>query len=259
MTPSDPSPSSILVDVELPAPVPLPPKLVAALASLRVVLVGWYAVPEQTSPAQARDQFGAEAQAALDTVARRFAEAGATGTTSRLVFTGSKFDTLTRISTEEDCDAVLIPGALERLRRLLVPLRGLQNAGPIVPFVADLVQDGETTNVTLLHVLQEEETEAGVQADLFGPIVEQLAAQGVETDLVERRVVTTDDPADTIVEVAAHYDLVVLGETQPSVRSVLFGTVPERIVQTVDLPVVVMRHEEDDVTMAERAAQPDAH
>ena len=89
MTPSDPSPSSILVDVELPAPAPLPPKLVAALASLRVVLVGWYAVPEQTSPAQARDQFGAEAQAALDTLARRFAEAGATGPTSRPLFTGT--------------------------------------------------------------------------------------------------------------------------------------------------------------------------
>ena len=114
------------------------------------------------------------------------------------------------------------------------------------------MQDGGTTNVTLLHVLQEEETEAGVQADLFGPVVEQLAAQGVETDLVERRVVTTDDPADTIVEAAAHHDLVVLGETQPSVRSVLFGTVPERIVQAVDLPVVVVRHEEDDVTVAER-------
>jgi nucleotide-binding universal stress UspA family protein len=52
---------------------------------------------------------------------------------------------------------------------------------------------------------------------------------------------------------------VVLGETEPSVRSVLFGTVPEHIVRAVDLPVVVVRHEEDDVTVAERAAQSDAH
>ena len=57
MTDSDAYPSSILVDVELPAPTPLPAELVAVLASLRVVLVGWYPVPEQTTPAQARDQF----------------------------------------------------------------------------------------------------------------------------------------------------------------------------------------------------------
>ena len=255
MTDSGPSPSSILVDVELPDPVPLPAELVAALSSLRVVLVGWYAVPEQTSPAQARDQFGEEAQAALDAVARRFEEAGADDVTTRLVFTGDKFDTLTRISSEESCDAVLIPGPLKHLRRLLVPLRGLQNAGHIVPFVADLVQGEGTTDVTLLHVLQGEETEADVQADLFGPIVEQLAARGVDTELVERRTVVTDDPADTIVDAAGHHDLVVLGETRPSVRNILFGTVPERIVQAVDVPVVVVRHEEEDVEMAERATQ----
>ena len=252
MTDSDYSPSSILIDVELPDPAPLPDELVAALSSLRVVLVGWYAVPEQTSPAQARDQFGEEAQAALDAVARRFEEAGAEDVTTRLVFTGNKFDTLTRISTEEACDAVLIPGALAHLRRLLVPLRGLQNARHIVPFVADLVTGNGTTDVTLLHVLQGDETDADVQEDLLGPAVEQLAAHGVDTELVERRVVATDDPADTILEAAGHYDLVVLGETQPSVRDILFGTVPERIVQSVEGPVVLVRHGDEEDTRIER-------
>jgi nucleotide-binding universal stress UspA family protein len=48
---------------------------------------------------------------------------------------------------------------------------------------------------------------------------------------------------------------VVLGETEPSVREILFGTVPERIVSTTDVPVIVVRHEEEDVDMAERATQ----
>jgi hypothetical protein len=71
-----PAPSSILVDLELPEPAPLPSALIRVLSSLRVVLLGWFSVPEQTSPAQARDQFGAEAEETLDAAARRFENAG---------------------------------------------------------------------------------------------------------------------------------------------------------------------------------------
>jgi len=256
MTEREPSPSSILVDVELPDPEPLPGELVSVLAPLRVVLAGWYVVPEQTSPAQARDQFEGEAQSALAAVARRFETAGATNVTSRLVFTGDQLDTLTRISTEEACDAVLVPAPMEHLRRLLVPLRGLENAAHILPFIANLMEGSDgTTNVTLLHVLEEDEVEGTVQEDILGPAVEQLAAHGVDTSLVERRVRATDDPAGTIVEEARRHDLVVIGETRPSARSILFGTVPERIVQEGDVPVVVVRHAEDELTMAERATQ----
>ena len=255
----DSSPSSILVDVELPTPTPLPAPLVALLSSLRVVVVGWYPVPEQTSPGQARDQFGEEAQAALHTVVRRFRAAGAPSVTRRLVFTGDELDTLARISAEEACNAVLIPGPVEHLRRLLVPLRGRHNVADLVPFVADLVAErAHTIDLTLLHVLEEDETSPDVQRDLFGPIVERLAARGVDTALVERRVATTRDPTATIVEAAAHHDLVVLGETEPSVRSVLFGTVPERIVRTVEVPVVVVRHLNDALNDALNNAPSDA-
>ena len=249
----DRSLSSILVDVELPDPEPLPQELIVALSPLRVVLVGWYAVPEQTSPEQARDQFETEARAALDEVARRFEEAGTPFVTSRLVFTGDKFNTLTRISTEEDCDAVLIQGPMEHLRRLLVPLRGVHDATGLIPFVADLIREGSTTNVTLFHVLREDETEARVQKTLFDPLVEQLADLGIDTELVERRAVEADDSAGTIVEEAEYYDLVALGESRPSLREVLFGTIAEEIVEDAHVPVVVVRHEKEDLEAAEQA------
>ena len=256
MTHSTGPPSSILVDVELPDPAPLSPVLVEALSPLRVVLLGWFAVPEQTSPAQARDQFGAEAQETLDAVARRFREAGAEVTT-RLVFTGDKFDTLTRISTEEDCDAVLLPGEMERLRRVLVPLRGLANARQIVPFVADLCRDA-TATVTLLHVLEEGETEAASRANVLGPAAARMRDEGLEPGLLELEPLEADDPGEALVERAGTYDLVVLGETEPSVREILFGTVPERIVTATDVSVVVVRHEDEDVESAEQATQADA-
>ena len=254
-----PSPSSILVDVELPDPAPFSSDLVDVLASLRVVVLGWYAVPEQTSPEQARDQFGDQAAAALDAVANQFKAAGAEVTT-RLVFTGNKFDTLTRISTEEDCDAVLIPGPMRPLKKVLVPLRGMHNAARIVPFVADLIQDSSavqdgTTDVTLLHILEPDETEAAAHEHVLQPTADLMTSHGLDAGLLRLETVESDAPADTIVETSKDHDLVVLGETEPTVRDILFGSVPERVVKTAHVPVVMVRHEEEDVDMAERATQ----
>ena len=250
-----PAPSSILVDLELPEPAPLPSALVRVLSSLRVVLLGWFSVPEQTSPAQARDQFGAEAENMLDAAARRFEEAGAEVTT-RLVFTGDELDTISRVSVEESCDAVLIPGPVEQLRRVLVPLRGIQNVREIAPFVADLCQDG-TARVTLLHVLEGDETTAASREDVLEPAAEMMRSAGIKADLLELNSVAADSPADAIVEWAGEHDLAVLGETEPSVREVLFGTMPEQIVEAVNVPIIVVRHGEEEAEIAERTTQAD--
>lgn len=250
-----PAPSSILVDLELPEPAPLPSALVRVLSSLRVVLLGWFSVPEQTSPAQARDQFGAEAENMLDAAARRFEEAGAEVTT-RLVFTGDELDTISRVSVEESCDAVLIPGPVEQLRRVLVPLRGIQNVREIAPFVADLCQDG-TARVTLLHVLEGDETTAASREDVLEPAAEMMRSAGIKADLLELNSVAADSPADAIVEWAGEHDLAVLGETKPSVREVLFGTMPEQIVEAVNVPIIVVRHGEEEAEIAERTTQAD--
>ncbi len=253
MTDSPRGPSSILVDVELPEPTPLSPTLIDALSPLRVVLLGWFAVPEQTSPAQARDQFGEETQGTLDAVARRFEEGGAEVTT-RLVFTGNKFDTLTRISTEEDCDAVLIPAAMDELRRVLVPLRGLENVSQIAPFVADLCRE-TTATVTLLHVLEKGETKNAVREQVLKPAADWMGDYDFDTSLLELDTIADGDPAGTIVDRASAYDLVVLGETKPSVHEILFGTVPERIATSVDVPVIVVRHEDEAIEAAEHTMQ----
>ncbi|WP_263840746.1 universal stress protein [Salinibacter sp.] len=260
MMDSPSAPSSILVDLELPEPAPLPSALVRVLSSLRVVLLGWFSVPEQTSPAQARGQFGAEAEDMLDAAARRFEEAGAEVTT-RLVFTGDELDTISRVSVEESCDAVLIPGPVEQLRRVLVPLRGIQNVREIAPFVADLCQDG-TARVTLLHVLEGDELDgdeatAASREDVLEPAAERMRSAGIEAGLLELNSVAADSPADAIVEWAGGHDLAVLGETEPSVREVLFGTMPEQIVEAVNVPIIVVRHGEEAAKMAERTTQAD--
>lgn len=236
--------ATILVDVELPEPKPIAPRLVAMMGSLKVILVGWYAVPDQTSPEQARDQFEGEAQAALDRVAEAFRDAGAEVQT-RVVFTGDELDTIERISAEEDCDAVLIPEPLEHLERILVPIRGLHNARRIAHFVADLVQDG-TTDVTLLHVLEQDEEEETVQKDVLGTVAAMMKDEGIDAGLVRLRVEVADNPSDAIIDIAKDYDVVVIGETEPSVREVIFGSVSEQIAHETDAPVMVVRRRDTE-------------
>ena len=254
-TPDAPFPlSSILVDVELPNPAPFSPALIDILSSLRVVLIGWYSVPEQTSPQQARDQFGEEARVALRSIAESFEETGGTVQT-HVVFTPNQLDSLRRLSDEYRCNAVLIPAAMPHLKRILVPLRGLQNATSIVPFVADLVQDG-TTDVTLFHILEENEAPEEAQETLLRPAAERMEDRDIAAGLIHREVMRADDPAKAIVEKARDFDLVVLGETKPSVREILFGTVSETIARASNVPVIVVRHLEDPlpVTSAARAS-----
>lgn len=240
---SDFRPSSILVDVELPDPPPVSPALANLFASLRVVLVGWYEVPEQTSPEQARDQFAVEAKDALAHVAAAFTEAGG-DVRPRLVFTGDVLDTLARISTEEACDAVCLARPVEQLQRILVPLRGTHNLTSIAGFVGDLVRN-DAADVTLLHVMEEGEDQADVQATVLAPARKRIMEQGVDAALFTDRFVTSDDPGEAVVEISDDYDLVVLGETEPSIREILFGTVPERIVQDAKTPVIVVRHHDE--------------
>ena len=235
--------AKILVDVELPTPAPIAAPLRAIMGSLNVVLVGWYAVPEQTSPEQARDQFGGEAQAALNRVADTFRAVGAEVQT-HVVFTANELDTIERISAEQDCDAVLIPNAVAQLERILVPMRGLHNAPRIARFVADLVQDG-TTDVTLLHILEEEEERAIVQEGVLDEVSRLMAEEGIDAGLVRFRVEVADDPGGAIIDIAKAYDVVVIGETEPSVRDLIFGSVPEQIAREAAVPVMVVRRRDD--------------
>jgi nucleotide-binding universal stress UspA family protein len=235
------SPSlTVLVDVELPDPEPLPDALVGLLSPLQIVLVGWYAIPEQTAPDQAREQFEPEAQAALDAAARPFIDRGASIETI-LVFTPDQFASIEQISIETGCDAILLPGRMEGLDQILLPVRGLHNAEKIAPVCAALVRNG-TTTVTLLHVVEEEESAEAARTEVLDPMTRALVRSGIDAGMIFQEAVSAPSAVDAIIDRAAHSDAVIIGETDPSMREILFGTVPEQIVERAEVPVVLVRN-----------------
>ena len=231
---------TILVPFELPDPEPLSSVLVDDLSSLDVVLLGHYGLPEQTPAKDAREQFGEEAQATLDDLARPFVEAGAAVET-RLVFGKDRAAAIDGVMREENCAAELTPAPTESIERILVPIPDVAEFDRLPKFV-DVFCEDSTAEITLFHVVEGEEEHERGEA-----IVEEtragLVESGFDSNTVDARTVESDAHDEEILRVADEYGAVVMYEADSRLGDPIFGTLPDRIANETDDPVIVVRRD----------------
>ena len=227
----------VLIPFELPDAEPLSPVLAETIAPLDVVALGHFGVPEQTPVDAARDQFEADASAELEDLVAPIEAAGSPVTT-RLVFGKARDETVDRIALEEECDVILTPGVSESVDRILVPLRGEVNISRILSFVAELLAFNDAS-VTLFHSGEESDRIDG--EDLLNQATDRLIDEGVDPEFITRQLGDKDDAGQRIVELAADYDLLVIGETEPSLRERILGAIPIQITGDTDAPTFVVR------------------
>lgn len=230
----------VLVPLELPDADRVPPALVEILAPMEVVVLGHYGLPEQTPPTAARDQFEPDAQAELDDIARPFEEAGV-AVTRRLVFGKAREKTIDRVAIEEDCDVILTPGRTDAVDRLVVPLRGTGNFDRILSFVGELLTAADAS-VTLFHAGSDSDRRPG--DEILAAATDRLVASGVDPDRIDQRLSENEDIGGSIVDIGRTSDLLVLGETEPSLRDRIFGRVPAQVTAETDRPAFVVRNAE---------------
>ncbi|MFB6152389.1 MAG: universal stress protein [Haloarculaceae archaeon] len=187
-------------------------------ATVTVVLLGYHEVPDQTAPGQARMQFEDRAAERLDEFEAILEDAGATVET-RLVFTHEKQDMIDRVIVEHDCLAVLVPNATVGPESVLVAVRGTVGVDRLVRVVPGLFAD-TGIGVTLYHVADEDETDV---------------ARGVA-------------PQNAIADVADQFDAVVMGESDPSLATFVFGMRAEQVAERFLGPVIVIQREKPDAT-----------
>lgn len=225
---------TILVPVDVSEAEPPPLDVLDRLGTVEVVLLGYFPVPDQAEPALLRDQYGPEAADRLDAVADEHDHLAEV-----LVFTHDRESTIDRVADEYGCNAVLTGGDSATVNRVLVPLRGDINLDRILAVVADLLLAGDET-ATLFHSVPEEADPSQGELLLRGA-VDRLGEYGVDRDRVGWRVSEGGDPRTDIVEFGAEYDLVVLGETKPSLRERIIGDVLSEIVDALEVPVLIVR------------------
>jgi len=233
---------TVLVPIEVLEGETIPESVVDVLTTLPVVVLGYHVLPEQTPPGQARLQFETQAQTKLDELAAAFRETGGPVET-RLVFTHDEEQTLDRVADETGCDAILVPNPAPEVERLLVPLSGEVNGSRIAEFVAALIGDRDIA-VTLLHVADDEaETSAG--RSILSDAAAHLRDSGVPDAAITSEVTVSQAPIRTIATAAVDHHAVVMGESEPSLRSFLFGDTSEQVAAQSVGPVVVVRRERD--------------
>lgn len=231
---------TILIPFELPDPDPLSPVLVEDLASLDIVVLGHYQLPEQTPPDAAREQFESEARNSLEDLTRPFREAGASVRT-RLVFGKDRAAAIDQVAIEEGCVAELDPAPTEGINRILVPIPDVAEFTHLPAFIDVLCEDC-TQEITLFHVVEDgEDREQGEQivADTRAGLLEV----GFSPETVDTLVVAGEDHDEEILRVAAEYDAVVMYEAESRLTDRIFGTLPDRIANETGDPVIIVRRD----------------
>lgn len=223
----------------------VPEGVPALLAHAHVVLLGYHVIPEQTAPGQARMQFENRATERLDKYEAIFEAAGAT-VERRLVFTHNSQKTIDRTIAEHDCLAALAPNAVGPVEDVLVAVRGAVGSDRLARVVAGLF--GETdASVTLYHVAEPDETDEDVGTLLEG-MVTRLEGMEMDAARIETRVERDQGPLDAIVDAADAFDVVVMGESDPSLATFVFGLPADQVADRFLGPVLVVQREPPDET-----------
>jgi len=143
--------------------------------------------------------------------------------------------------------------------KILLPVDGSELSLKAVRLAVSLLQQGLSGSLVLVNVqepatlyemvvapdgevLQQVSTAAGVDA------LEKAEALLMEQGTVYEREIATGDPAHTIVEVGERFacDMIVMGARgTSSLRSALLGSVSNEVLHAAQVPVMIVKLEEE--------------
>lgn len=230
----------LLVPIDASEPEEIPHELVSLLHPLEIVVLGYYPVPDQAAPEQISEKYQDEAKAALEPIARTFAEQGA-NVESVLVFTRDRVQTTDRVANEYDCDAVLTPGHVASLDHVLVSLKDEQNMFRVLEIVG-LVMEAGSPEVTLFHAESIEKGSAKSELYLRGA-TDWLVERGLDRERIQWKEPTAETQESDLIELAEANDFVVMGEYEPRIREKVMGDMPNRVHDATGRAVLVVRKE----------------
>jgi nucleotide-binding universal stress UspA family protein len=230
----------VLVPIRILEGESIPEGVPGLLANAHVVLLGYHEIPEQTAAGQAREQYEDQATRRLEEFEARLEERGAT-VESHLVFTHESQQTIDRMIYEHGCLAVLIPNATTGPESVLVAVRGTVGVDRLVRVISGLFA-AAGVDITLYHVAEGGESDEDAQTLLDG-IVTRLVDNGVAPESIETHTDRDADLPDAVIQAAAEHDAVVMGETDPSLVTFIFGMPTQQVADRFLRPVLVVQRE----------------
>lgn len=228
---------TILIPVDISGPEPPEMAVLESFSSFEIIVLGYFPVPDQAEPALLKHEYEDDAGTKLDSISE-----GLPNVSEVLVFTHDISATIDRIAGRYECDAVLVGEDTAQINRVFVPIRGDVNIERIATVVAKLLGESETT-ATFFHSVSGD-TEPSQSEYLLRGTVEHMTELGVDEGRVDWQLAEGGDPFRDIVSMADEYDIVILGETEPSLTERIIGDIQSRIIDEIEIPALVVRDAE---------------
>lgn len=221
-------------------PAHLSPSIVTSLAPTQVVVLGYWPVPDQSAPKQLREQFGDEARGNLEAVREPLEDHGFE-VTSELSFTRDRDRLIDRVANKYDSTSVLVPGEVRSTppESVLVLLKPDSDLDRIVDTLGSMLADSDL-DILLFHAVERGDDTGSTEYMLHG-VEDRLADRGIDADRIRWEQSDRGSRVETIVSEVSEHDLVVLSESQPTVRERLFGEVQSSITDRTDRPSLTIR------------------
>jgi nucleotide-binding universal stress UspA family protein len=233
----------ILIPIDVSEPFSLGKVLIEPLPSAKTVLLGYWQIPDQTQSEQARDRFESDAQQRLQAVADLFTAQGVDLQT-RLVFTNDRDQLIDTAANEYGCQSVLIPGTEAPPSG---PSHGIVLVKPnadldrIVATLAALFEESDV-ELQLFHVVESKNEHLYDATEyMLRGLADRLSELGISRDRVEWEQSTDGKPIELILSRVPDFDFVVMGESAPTVRGRIFGTVQSRLTNETEKPLLTIR------------------
>ncbi len=164
---------------------------------------------------------------------------GMSGANDRLF--GSVID---RIVSNPPADIAILrshdPFPYERLGHIMVPVAGGQNCRLAVGTAVSLARNtAESTKITLLHVIGNDQDELAAQAQANNAF--RRAADGV-TYPYETKIVAASSPTEGILQATQEADMIIIGATKERFFiNLLMGNVSTQVAEQANCPVLIVK------------------
>lgn len=217
------------------------------LSSTDVILLGLYPIKDQVSLAQAREQLGDKARERLRTLNEKFESVGVE-IESELVFSEDFTDAIDRVAVKKNCNAILTWNQRMVFNRIGVLVKCEHGIDHVINATAWLMID-QDQEMELIHFYErglDDQTRKERESVLRSSL-NYLHDRGIDPDVnqLDLRIEAVNDPQQAMVEAANDYDALIMGETDQTVTSVIFGRRHEEVQEEANGPVLIVRNPEN--------------
>lgn len=233
----------ILLPVEITDPELPPYKLLQAFNRLKLFLVGYKIVPEQTTPEQSREELGEEISEKLREVTDRLKNFGF-DVKSEVNYTPDIAQSLVRYATEENCHAMLLPGQISLLKRLLVPIYSFDQINVRMATILRELAYSSRLPITIIIVSNEKEEMSKESKEIL--VREQLTMAGLKEKQIRIRKVEIPHLVRVVSQVTGDDDLLVLIESESDEKQAFIKSSTDKIREAVTVPTLVIFRESEN-------------